>query len=48
MESEASDENGNNMQFKQGRFHINLKSEAEEELMDGTNVKITTLMDTAC
>ena len=43
MESEAYDVNGNNMWFKQGRFPINLESEAEEvELMDGTNIKVTT------
>ena len=48
MESEAYDVNGNNMWFKQGRFPINLESEAEGELMDGTNIKVTTLMDTGC
>ena len=48
MESEAYDIEGNNMWFKQGRFPINLHSETQGELMDGTNIKITTLMDTGC
>ena len=48
MESEAYDMEGNNMLFKQGKFPINLHSETQGELMDGTNIKVTTLMDTAC
>ena len=39
---------GNNMWFKQGRFPINLQAETQGELMDGTNIKVTTLMDTGC
>ena len=48
MESEAYDMEGNNMWFKQGKVPINLHSETQGELMDGTNIKVTTLMDTAC
>ena len=48
MESEAYDMEGNNMWFKQGKFPINLHSETQGELMDGTNIKVTTLMDTGC
>ena len=48
MESEAYDINGNNMWFKRGRFPINLQAETEGELMDGTNIKVTTLIDTGC
>ena len=48
MESKAYDINGNNMWFKQGRFPINLEAEAEGELMDVTNIKVTTLMDIGC
>ena len=48
MESEAYDMEGNNMWFKQGTFPINLHSETQGELMDGTNIKVTTLMDTGC
>ena len=48
MESEAYDMEGNNMWFKQGKFPINLHSETQGELMDGTNIKVTTLMDTVC
>ena len=47
MESEAYDMEGN-MWFKQGKFPINLHSETQGELMDGTNIKVTTLMDTGC
>ena len=36
------------MWFKQGRFHINLQAESQGELMDGTNIKVTTLIDTGC
>ena len=36
------------MWFKQGKFPINLHSETQGELMDGTNIKVTTLMDTGC
>ena len=36
------------MWFKQGNFPINLHSETQGELMDGTNIKVTTLMDTGC
>ena len=36
------------MWFKQGRFPINLHSETQGELMDGTNIKVTTSMDTGC
>ena len=43
MESEAYDMEGNNMWFKQGKFPINLHSETQGELMDGTNIKVTTL-----
>ena len=48
MESEAYDMEGNDMWFKQGKFPINLQSETQGELMDGTNIKVTTLMDTDC
>ena len=48
MESEAYDMEGNDMWFKQGKFPINLHSETQGELMDGTNIKVTTLMDTGC
>ena len=48
MESEAYDIEGNKMWFKQGRFPINLQAESQGELMDGTNIKVTTLMDTGC
>ena len=48
MESEAYDLEGNNMWFKQGRFPINLHGETESELMDGSGIKVTTLMDTGC
>ena len=39
---------GNNMWFKQGKFPINLKAESQGELIDGTNIKVTTLTDTGC
>ena len=39
---------GNNMWFKQGKFPINLHSETQGELIDGTNIKVTTLIDTGC
>ena len=48
MESEAYDMEGNDMWFKQGKFPINLHSETQGELMEGTNIKVTTLMDTVC
>ena len=48
MESEAYDMEGNNMWFKQGKFPVNLQAESQGELMDGTNIKVTTLMDTGC
>ena len=48
MECEAYDIEGNNMWFKQRRFPINLHSESQDELMDGTNIKVTTFMDTGC
>ena len=48
MESEAYDLEGNNMQFKQGKFPINLHGETEGEIMDGNGIKVTTLMDSGC
>ena len=39
---------GNNMWFKQGKFPINLQAESQGELMDGTNIKVTTLIDSGC
>ena len=48
MESEAYDMEGNNMWFKQGKFPINLQVESQGELMDGTHIKVTTLIDTGC
>ena len=48
MEREAYDLEGNNMWFKQGRFPINLHGETEGELMDGSGIKVTTIMDTGC
>ena len=48
MESEAYDMEGNDIWFKQGRFPINLQAESQGELMDGTNIKVTILMDTGC
>ena len=36
------------MWFKQGKFPINLQAESQGELMDGTNIKVTTLIDTDC
>ena len=48
MESEAFDMEGNNMWFKQGKFPINLHAESQGELMDGTQIKVTTLIDTGC
>ena len=48
MESEAYDMEGNNMWFKQGKFPINLQAESPHELMDGTNIKVTSLIDTGC
>ena len=48
MESEASDMEGNNMCFKQGKFPMNLQAESQGKLMDGTNFKVTTLIDTGC
>ena len=48
MESEAFDMEGNNMWFKQGKFPINLHAESQGELMDGTHIKVTTLIDTGC
>ena len=48
MESEAYDMEGNNMWFKQGKFPINLQAESQGKLMDGTNIKVTTLIDTGC
>ena len=48
MESEAYDMEGNNIWFKQGKFPINLQAESQGELMDGTSIKVTTLMDTGC
>ena len=39
---------GNNMWFKQGKFPINLQAETQGELMDGSNIKVTTLIDTGC
>ena len=38
----------NNMWFKQGKFPINLQTESQDELMDGINIKVTTLIDTGC
>ena len=46
MESEAYDMEGNDIWFKQGRFPINLQAESQGGLMDVTNIKVTTLMDT--
>ena len=48
MESGAYDMEGNNMWFKQGKFPINLQAESQGELMNGTNIKVTTLIDTGC
>ena len=48
LESEAFDMEGNNMWFKQGKFPINLHAESQDELMDGTQIKVTTLIDTGC
>ena len=48
MEGEAYDMEGNNMWFKQGKFPINLQAESQGELMEGTNIKVTTLIDTVC
>ena len=48
MESEAYDMEGNNIWFKQGKFPINLHAESQGELMDGTYIKVTTLIDTGC
>ena len=48
LESEAFDMEGNNMWFKQGKFPINLHAESQGELMDGTQIKVTTLIDTGC
>ena len=48
MESEVYDMEGNNMWFKQERFPINLQAESQGEHMDGTNIKLTTLMDAGC
>ena len=48
MDSKAYDIEGNNIWFKQGRFSINLQAETQSELMDGTRIKATTLMDTGC
>ena len=48
MESEAYDMEGNNIWFKQGKFPINLQAETQGELMDGTHIKVNTLMDTGC
>ena len=48
MESEAYDIEGNNMWFKQGKFLINLQAESQGKLMDGTNVKVITLINTGC
>ena len=48
MESEAYDMEGNNMCFKQGKFPINLQAESQGELMDGTHIKVATLIDTGC
>ena len=39
---------GNNMWFKQGQFPINLQAESQGELMDGTHIKVTTLIDIGC
>ena len=36
------------MWFKQGKFPINLQAESQGELMDGTHIKVTTLIDTGC
>ena len=36
------------MWFKQGKFPINLQAETQGELMDGTHIKVTTLIDTDC
>ena len=48
MEIEAYDMEGNNIWFKPGKFPINLQAESQGELMDGTSIKVTTLMDTRC
>ena len=48
MKSEAYDMEGNNMWFMQGKFPIILPAESQGELMDGTNIKVTTLIDTVC
>ena len=48
MEVEAYDLEGNNMWFKQERFPINLHGETQGEVMDGSGIKATTLMDTGC
>ena len=48
MESEAYDMEGNNMWFKQGKFPINLHTESQGELMDGSHINVTTLIDTGC
>ena len=48
MEGEVYELEGNNMWFKQGRFPINLHGETQGELMDGSGIKVTTLMDTGC
>ena len=42
IESEAYGMEGNNMWFKQGKFPINPQAESQGELMDGTNIKVTT------
>ena len=37
-----------NLTFKQGTFSINLHAESQGELMDVTQIKVTTLIDTGC
>ena len=48
MERKAYDLEGNHMWFKQGRFPINLHGETQGEPMDGSGIKVKTLMDTGC
>ena len=48
MESKAYDMEGNNVWFKQGKFPINLQAESQGELMNGSHINVTTLIDTGC
>ena len=48
FDDKAYDIYGNQLWFKKGKFPININGETNGELLDGTSIKVTTLIDTGC